>query len=276
MIYLSKIIFLFILFFTYPLTAQISDIKYSTSNEEIIISIDSDSIATYAMLAAGTEKKETVILLHGLPGNERNLDLAQELRKNGFNVIYFNYRGAWGSQGEFSYANCLQDVSEVIDFFSKPENSEKYKIKTDSYILFGHSLGGGIALISGALDNRVKKIAVYSPFHIGTASDESLHWAYEYSKSLFMLELNPEKFYNELLTNKNIYNVVNYNKELLQKPLLILDENERNKIWIEKLKNVEYVLMQTDHSFSDKIFIGIDDVFEDTIAPDFLFLNIFS
>ena len=69
---------------------------------------------------------------------------------------------------------------------------------------------------------------------------------------LFMLELNPEKFYNELLTNKNIYNVVNYNKELLQKPLLILDENERNKIWIEKLKNVEYVLMQTDHSISDK------------------------
>ena len=128
----------------------------------------------------------------------------------------------------------------------------KYKIKTDSYILFGHSLGGGIALISGALDNRVKKIAVYSPFHIGTASDESLYWAYEYSKSLFMLELNPEKFYNELLTNKNIYNVVNYNKELLQKPLLILDENERNKIWIEKLKNVEYVLMKTDHSFSDK------------------------
>tara|TARA_B100000963_G_C22569718_1_gene645489 strand:+ start:123 stop:923 length:801 start_codon:yes stop_codon:yes gene_type:complete len=252
MIYLSKIIFLLILFFTYPLTAQVSDIRYSTSNEEIIISIDSDSIATYAMLAAGTEKKETVILLHGLPGNERNLDLAQELRKNGFNVIYFNYRGAWGSQGEFSYANCLQDVSEVIDFFNKPENSEKYKIKTDSYILFGHSLGGGIALISGALDNRVKKIAVYSPFHIGTASDESLHWAYEYSKSLFMLELNPKKFYNELLTNKNIYNVVNYSKELLQKPLLILDENERNKIWIEKLKNVEYVLMQTDHSFSDK------------------------
>ena len=67
-----------------------------------------------------------------------------------------------------------------------------------------------------------------------------------------MLELEPEKFYNELLTNRNTYNVVNYNKELSQKPLLILDENERNKVWIEKLKNVEYVLMQTDHSFSDK------------------------
>ena len=29
-------------------------------------------------------------------------------------------------------------------------------------------------------------------------------------------------------------------------------------------------------SFSDNIFIGIDDVLEETIAPGFLFLNIFS
>ena len=29
-------------------------------------------------------------------------------------------------------------------------------------------------------------------------------------------------------------------------------------------------------SFSDKTLIGIDDVFDDTIAPDFLFLKIFS
>ena len=63
------------------------------------------------MLAAGKDKKETVLLLHGLPGNERNLDLAQELRRNGRNVIYFNYRGAWGSQGEFMFSNCLLTLS---------------------------------------------------------------------------------------------------------------------------------------------------------------------
>jgi|TARA_B110000967_G_scaffold56668_1_gene58111 hypothetical protein len=42
------------------------------------------------MLAAVKEKKETVPLLHGLPKNERNLDLLKELRRNCRNVIYFN------------------------------------------------------------------------------------------------------------------------------------------------------------------------------------------
>jgi hypothetical protein len=46
------------------------------------------------MLAAVIEQKETVLLLHGLPKNERNLDLVQELRRNCRNVLYFNYRSA--------------------------------------------------------------------------------------------------------------------------------------------------------------------------------------
>jgi pimeloyl-ACP methyl ester carboxylesterase len=159
---------IFLLLFGYNSNAQNSNKSYPATSEEITITIGNDSIAAFGMFAAGKEKKETILLLHGLPGNERNLDLAQELRRNGRNVIYFNYRGAWGSQGEFMYSNCIEDVKKVMDFFSTSENSDKYKIKADSYILFGHSLGGGIALLSGAKDKRVKKIAIYSPFNVNT------------------------------------------------------------------------------------------------------------
>ncbi|WP_372642182.1 alpha/beta fold hydrolase [Ancylomarina sp.] len=145
---------IFILF-GYSLYAQNSNIDYPATSKQITITIGKDSIAAFGMFAAGKEKKETVLLLHGIPGNEKNLDLAQELRRNGRNVIYFNYRGSWGSQGEFLYLNCIEDVKKVIDFFSSTENSEKYRTMTNSYILFGHSLGGGIALLSGAQDNRV-------------------------------------------------------------------------------------------------------------------------
>ena len=162
--------------------AQNSPKNYPAISEEITITIGNDSIAAIGMLAAGKEKKETVILLHGLPGNERNLDLAQELRRNGRNVVYFNYRGAWGSQSEFLYSNCIEDVRKVMDFFSTPENSDKYRVQLNSFILFGHSMGGGIALLSGGNDNRVKKIAIYSPAHIGTASQELLDGVYDYTK----------------------------------------------------------------------------------------------
>ena len=238
-----------LLLFSFNLVAQ-ND--YPATSEEITITIGNDSIAAFGMFAAGKEKKETVILLHGLPGNERNLDLAQELRRNGRNVIYFNYRGSWGSQGEFLYSNCIEDVKEVMDFFSSSENSKKYRIKADSYILFGHSLGGGIALLSGAKDASVKKIAVYSPFNVNTAPIEALDWTKDYLNGLFMLNVDSEKFITELKENQDSFNPLNYKNELNKKNLLILDENDRNKDWIEQLDNVEYLVMKTDHSFSDK------------------------
>jgi pimeloyl-ACP methyl ester carboxylesterase len=259
----QSITFLIILFlFNYNLGAQNSNTEYPATSQEIVITIGNDSIPAFGMFAKGKEKKETVILLHGLPGNERNLDLAQELRRNGRNVIYFNYRGAWGSQGEFMYSNCIEDVKEVMDFFSSKENSEKYRIKTDSYILFGHSLGGGIALLSGAKDDRVNKIAIYSPFNVNTASKETLDWAKDYVNGLFMLNVKSEKFIVELKENRNRFNPLNYKNELSKKNLLIFDENERNKEWIEQLDNVEYILMKTDHSFSDKRLELIEKVVE--------------
>jgi pimeloyl-ACP methyl ester carboxylesterase len=241
-----------LLLFGYNLNAQNGNINYPATSEEITITIGNDSIAAFGMFAAGKEKKETVLLLHGLPGNERNLDLAQELRRDGRNVIYFNYRGAWGSQGEFMYSNCIEDVKKVMDFFSTSENSDKYKIKEDSYILFGHSLGGGIALLSGAKDKRVKRIAIYSPFNVNTAPKETLDWAKNYVNGLFMLNVDSEKFIKELIDNQISYNPLNFKNELSEKSLLILDENDRNKEWVEQIENVEYILMKTDHSFSDK------------------------
>ena len=33
--------------------------------------------------------------LHGYPGHEKNLDLAQSLRRTGFSSVIFFYRGCW-------------------------------------------------------------------------------------------------------------------------------------------------------------------------------------
>ena len=50
-----------------------------------------------AYLAGGAGPHPTLVLLHGLPGNEKNLDLAQAVRRAGWNVVtFFNYRGTWG------------------------------------------------------------------------------------------------------------------------------------------------------------------------------------
>ena len=65
-------------------------------------------------VASGPGPHPTVILLHGSPGNERNLDLGQAIRRGGVNVLYFNYRGSWGSGGLFSRTNALEDVTAAL------------------------------------------------------------------------------------------------------------------------------------------------------------------
>ena len=55
-----------------------------------------------AYIAQGQGPHPVAVFLHGLPGNERNLDLAQAARRAGWTALSFTYRGAWGSGGTFS------------------------------------------------------------------------------------------------------------------------------------------------------------------------------
>ena len=77
-----------------------------------------------AVRGGGQGPAPDVILLHGLPGNERNLDLAQAIRRAGWDVLTFTYRGAWGSPGDFSIANAMEDAAAALDFARSPEGAK--------------------------------------------------------------------------------------------------------------------------------------------------------
>ena len=48
--------------------------------------------------ANGDDPKPSAIICHGYPGDTKNMDLAEELAFNGYNVLVFFYMGAWGSE----------------------------------------------------------------------------------------------------------------------------------------------------------------------------------
>jgi acetyl esterase/lipase len=72
--------------------------------------------------AAGAGPHPVLVLMHGLPGNEKNLDLAQAVRRAGWTVVTFNYRGSWGSPGRFSFAGNLGDARNVLAYLRDPAN----------------------------------------------------------------------------------------------------------------------------------------------------------
>src|SRR6266700_2047295 len=113
-------------------------------------------------IAAGAGPHPVVVLLHGFPGNEKNLDLAQAMRRAGWNVLYFNYRGSWGSPGDFSFTHAIEDTQAAIAFLRDPATAKKLHADPAYIVLIGHSMGGFMALNAGAQDPAIKAIATIS------------------------------------------------------------------------------------------------------------------
>ena len=103
-----------------------------------------------AYIASGAGRHPTLILFHGLPGNEKNLDLAQAVRRAGWNAITVNYRGSWGSPGEFRFGGNLEDAEAVLAFARDSTNAGLLGIDPRRIVLAGHSMGGWVTALTAS------------------------------------------------------------------------------------------------------------------------------
>ncbi len=113
-------------------------------------------------LAPGAGPHGTVVLLHGFPGNEKNLDLAQAIRRDGWNVLYFDYRGSWGTPGGFSFQHCMEDVQSALAYLRDPVTAKRLRVDPARLVLVGHSMGGMIALYTAAHDEKIMAVGAIS------------------------------------------------------------------------------------------------------------------
>ena len=78
-----------------------SDGKFPASVRTFVVDSHGSKLIGSILIAAGEGTHPTVIMLNGFPGNDTNTDIAHAIRRAGFNVVHFNYRGSWGSGGIF-------------------------------------------------------------------------------------------------------------------------------------------------------------------------------
>lgn len=114
--------------------------------------------------AAGNRPHPTLLLFHGFPGNEQNLDLAQAARRDGWNVLTLHYRGSWGSPGTFSFTHAAQDAHTALAFLRSSAAVAKYHIDTASILVAGHSMGGFMAADAAADDPQVAGLFLIDPW----------------------------------------------------------------------------------------------------------------
>ncbi len=112
-------------------------------------------------VAAGAGVHPTVLLLHGFPGTELNLDLARVLQRDGWNVLAIHYRGVWGAPGAFSYGHVVEDAHAALGWLRSPA-AAAYGIDTQRIVVLGHSMGGFATVMLGD-DRQVAGYVLISP-----------------------------------------------------------------------------------------------------------------
>ena len=241
--------------------------EYSASSVELTFNSHGKRMSGFIYQAAGIGPHPTVLLLHGYPGNEKNLDVSQALRKQGFNVVFFHYTGAWGSEGEFSFLNAEEDVQTVLNYMNI--NAADLRIDKRLISIVGHSMGGHMA-IAGILDNPSVKCAIaYDGANLGVNDvgmfddpETTIPWK-EYSNSLFMLNgWSGKKAEDELKKYSKDLNLVRRVNSLKGRPVLLIPAStdvipmkSHIKPLFKALKQtnnskISYKLIDDDHSFN--------------------------
>jgi pimeloyl-ACP methyl ester carboxylesterase len=254
---------LFALFIFQAVTAQ-EDLNWSADSpagfRELQIPSHGSLMQGFMYKANGAKPHPTLLLLHGFPGNERNLDLAQAVRSHGWNVIYFNYRGSWGSQGEFSFKNCVEDVKSVVEWCR--QNAIKMEIDPKQIALFGHSMGGFVCLKALQEIPGIKKGFALSAWDIyadvTSQSPAQLAGSEKEADDYFVLNKKSGKaLFAAVTADPGFHNLKNAAAALSNRQVIMIDEHTKNEKLANTLKATNrsffvYEVWRTDHSFTNK------------------------
>jgi pimeloyl-ACP methyl ester carboxylesterase len=244
------------------------DPQFPARNRQLVIRSGGSDMNALLFAAQGVGPKPTIILLHGLPGNERNLDLAQSLRRVGWNVLTFTYRGAWGSGGQFSLRNALEDAQAALDFARSAEGA-KMGIDPRRIVIGGHSMGGGISMLTAARNEGIAGLVLLDAWNIGKAAsdmaargqkarDELIAGADDFGHAL--VGTTPASLADELALLDRGWNLLSTTETLRALPVLSIyathGDVADNVELVERLKRagnlrVTGVELDSDHAFAD-------------------------
>ena len=143
-----------------------TDKEFPASGEGLRIPSGGQQMNAMVYVPAGKGPHPVVVLLHGFPGNEQNLDLAQALRRAGWAVVTFHYRGTWGSEGTFTFDGAIEDGAAAIAWVRTPETARHSRFDPNRIVVIGHSMGGFVAAERCAADTTLLGCVLLAPWDL--------------------------------------------------------------------------------------------------------------
>jgi pimeloyl-ACP methyl ester carboxylesterase len=216
---------------------------------------------------SGAGPHPTLVICHGLPGNEKNLDLAQAVRRAGWNAVTFNYRGSWGSPGVYRFAQNLEDVDAVLAYLRDPANATRLGIDPKRIALAGHSMGGWATAHTAAHGHGLIGAILISAADMGAMGKMPRERvvALMADNREALASVTAERMADEVIANAKAFRLDTMVDGLTQMPLLVLSADDGLAPGTDALvkaiaakggQKVTSIHVATDHGWSDhRIFL---------------------
>lgn len=235
---------------------------------EVSIPSNGETLTGTYYRASGPGPHPTVISLHAFPGYEKNLDLAQSLRRIGYNVLYFDYRGVWGGPAQFSVTSGYEDAVSAIAFVIDKTNRDRLKVDDEHITLLGHSYGAVAALEVGRVNEEVECIVSLAPedMTLMISTEDARAGLARYTDNLRVVSgYSGQQLIDDLVQHKEQWAMTTIVETLGDKPFLIIgggldrnfDESEVARVVAageaaDASAITHAVIENGDHSFSAK------------------------
>jgi pimeloyl-ACP methyl ester carboxylesterase len=180
-------------------------------------------------VAAGPGAHPTVLLLHGFPGTELNLDLARVIQRAGWNVLAIHYRGVWGSPGQFALGNTIEDARAALRWLREP--NRQAQVDTSRIVVLGHSMGGFDTVMIGD-DTGVAGFVTISAWDAGaeaprfkTQEARSAAEA-EFAEDVSFTNMTFASMAEEIVANAEAWDWSRNAAEMAGRPVLVIDSKD--------------------------------------------------
>ena len=157
------VVMIFIYFYQRNLLYHPSENNYQNdkvqfSYDEIFIKVDDKIKLKSWIINKNLKKFKTLVFFHGNAGELSNrIYKLNELNKLDINILLISWRGFSGNEGSPTEDNLYKDAEAAIQWLNRKE------VKNDRIILYGESLGTGVAVEIGK-KNNFNSIILESPF----------------------------------------------------------------------------------------------------------------
>jgi len=225
--------------------------------------------------ASGVESSPTVILCQGFPGNSTDvLGLGERLMEEGFSALAFNYHGTWGSEGQLTIKNSLEDVVSAIRYVKSSFAVQQFNVDPSNVTIIGYSFGGGMALLGSLNDPTLRRLVYIAGGNISEVG-RMMKQSDEFRQAILkavnqgiidcgFCSSSAEELFAEVFADMDKYDLVKHAEALSSKDILIIGgwRDQENALEHHTLplyralqrhgaKQVQIKIFDTDHSFTN-------------------------